>query len=65
MPRERPLQDVSLKMKAQHLKKIVVVDEANRPVGLLTARSILRMLLGDAQHEEEQLIDYVSGVGYR
>lgn len=60
-----PLQDVSLKMKARHLKNIVVVDEANRPVGLLTARSILRVLLGDAQHEEEQLIDYVSGVGYR
>lgn len=59
------LQDVSLKMKARHLKNIVVVDENNRPLGLLTARSILRVLLGDAQHEEEQLIDYVSGVGYR
>ena len=59
------LQDVSQKMKARHLKNIVVVDEINRPVGLLTARSILRVLLGDAQHEEEQLIDYVSGVGYR
>jgi len=59
------LQDVSQKMKARHLKNIVVVDETNRPVGLLSARSILRVLLGDAQHEEEQLIDYVSGVGYR
>lgn len=60
-----PLQDVSQKMKTRNLKNIVVVDENNRPLGLLTARSILRVLLGDAQHEEEQLIDYVSGVGYR
>ncbi len=59
------LQDASLKMKTRHLKNIVVVDENNRPLGLLTARSILRVLLGDARHEEEQLVDYVSGVGYR
>lgn len=59
------LQDVSLKMKARDLKNIVLVDETNRPLGLLTARSILRVLLGDALHEEEQLVDYVSGVGYR
>lgn len=59
------LQDVSLKMKVRDLKNIVLVDVANRPLGLLTARSILRVLLGDARHEEEQLIDYVSGVDYR
>lgn len=59
------LKDVSLKMKARNLKNIVLVDEGNRPVGLLTARSILRVLLGDALHEEELLVDYVSGVGYR
>ncbi|GGK51586.1 CBS domain-containing protein [Salinarimonas ramus] len=59
------LQDVSLKMKTRHLKNIVLVDESNRPIGLLTARSILRVLLGDAQHEEEQLVDYISGAGYR
>lgn len=60
-----PLQDVSQKMKMRHLKNIVLVDETNRPVALLTARSILRVLLGDALHEEAQLVDYVSGVGYR
>lgn len=59
------LQDVSLKMKTRHLKNIVLVDENNRPLGLLTARSILRVLLGDSQYEAAQLADYVSGVGYR
>lgn len=59
------LQDVSLTMKARDIKTIVLVDESNRPLGLLTARAILRVLLGDALHEEEQLIGYVSGVGYR
>lgn len=59
------LQDVSLKMKTRHLKNIVLVDEINRPLALLTARSILRVLLGESHHEEEQLVDYVSGVGYR
>ncbi len=59
------LQEMSLKMKTRNLKNIILVDETNRPLGLLTTRSILRVLLGDVRHEEEQLVDYVSGVGYR
>lgn len=59
------LQDVSEQMKARHLKNIPVVDAENRPLGLLTARAVLRALLGDAEHEEAQLVDYVKGVGYR
>lgn len=59
------LQEVSLRMKARNLKNIPVVDENNRPVGLLTARAVLRVLLGDAEVAEAQLVDYVSGVGYR
>jgi predicted transcriptional regulator len=59
------LQDVSERMKARHLKNIPVVDEDNRPSGLLTARAVLRVLLGDAEHEEARLVDYVKGVGYR
>jgi len=59
------LQDVSLKMRARNLNSIVLVDERNHPLALLTARAVLRTLLGDALHEEEQLVDYVSGVGYR
>jgi CBS domain-containing protein len=59
------LEDVSERMKARHLKNIPVVDGENRPVGLLTARAVLRVLLGAAEHEEAQLVDYVKGVGYR
>lgn len=59
------LQDVSTLMKERHLKNIPVVDADNRPVGILTARAVLRVLLGDVEYEEAQLSDYVKGVGYR
>lgn len=59
------LQDVATLMKERHLKNIPVVDDANRPTGVLTARAVLRVLLGDAEYEEAQLVDYVKGVGYR
>ncbi len=59
------LRDVSRLMKERHLKNIPVVDDHNRPVGVLAARAVLRVLLGDAEYDEAQLIDYVKGVGYR
>lgn len=59
------LPDVLLKMKARNLKNIILVEDNNHALSLLTARSILRTLLGSALNEEEQLVDYVSGVGYR
>lgn len=59
------LEDVSKLMKERHLKNIPVVDSRNRPMGVLTARAILRALLSDAEYEEAQLVDYVKGVGYR
>lgn len=59
------LQDVSKLIKERHLKNIPVVDGDNRPVGVLTARAVLRVLLSDAEYEEAQLVDYVKGIGYR
>lgn len=59
------LQDVSDLMKKRHLKNIPVVDAEKRPTGVLTARAVLRVLLNDARYEEEQLVDYVKGIGYR
>lgn len=59
------LQNVSELMKVRHLKNIPVVDGNNRPIGVLTARAVLRVLLGDAEYEEALLVDYVKGVGYR
>lgn len=59
------LQDVSALMKERHLKNIPVIDAEVRPIGILTARNVLRVLLSDAEYEEAQLSDYVRGVGYR
>ena len=59
------LSDVATLMKERHLKNIPVVDDADRPIGVLTARAVLRILLSDAEYQEAQLIDYVKGVGYR
>lgn len=59
------LADVSKTMKRRHLKNIPVVDAHDRPIGVLTARIILRALLKDSEYTEFQLIDYVAGVGYR
>ena len=59
------LQDVSARMKERSLKNIPVVDEHHRPIGVLTARAILAVLLHDVEYEEALLMDYVKGVGYR
>lgn len=59
------LQDVSERLKARRLKNIPLVDGQNRPLGVLTARTVLSVLLGDLALEEAQLVDYVKGVGYR
>ena len=59
------LQNVSQWMKERQLKNIPVVDDCHRPIGVLTARLILRKLLGEVENEEAQLIDYVKGIGYR
>lgn len=59
------LQDVSDLMRDRHLKNIPVVDGDNRPIGVLTARAVLSVLLSDVEYEEAQMVDYVKGVGYR
>lgn len=62
---EDSLHDLSLRMKAGHIKNIPLVDDIDRPIGLLTARAILRTLLGEAEEAEAQMVGYVSGIGYR
>lgn len=59
------LQDVARLMKKRQLKSLPVIDDANRPIGLITASTVLRELLGEVEYEEAQLVDYVKGVGYR
>lgn len=59
------LGDVSRLMKEHRLKNIPVIDEDNRLLGVLTAREILRVLLGEVEFEEAQMINYIKGIGYR
>jgi len=60
-----PLEDIAKRMANRHVKNMPVVDDDNRPIGVLTARAVLRVLLSDAKYEEAQLFDYVRGIGYR
>lgn len=59
------LSDVWDLMKERGFKNVPVVDDENRPLGLLHARDILQVLLSDAQDTETLLKEYVMGVGYR
>jgi CBS domain-containing protein len=59
------LRDVWERMKARGLKNVPVVDQDSRPLGLLHARDILQVLLGESENEDSMLRDYVMGVGYR
>jgi CBS domain-containing protein len=51
-------------MKKRKLKIIPVLDEELRPVGVLHARDILQVLLGESVDEESMLRDYVMSIGY-
>ncbi len=59
------LHDVWARMKERGLKNVPVVDPTSRPLGLLHARDILEVLLGESESDEALLRDYVMGVGYR
>lgn len=58
------LQDVWSKMKERGLKNIPVTDQDFRPVGVLNARDVLKVLLKEVENEETLLRDYVMGIGY-
>lgn len=52
-------------MKEKGFLHIPIVDPEGRPVGTLYARDVLQALLGEVEHEEDLLRDYVMGIGYR
>ena len=52
-------------MRLRGLKNVPVIDSESRPLGMLYARDALQMLLGEAEHQELLLRDYVMGIGYR
>lgn len=59
------LSDVLAMMHKRGLIHVLVVDPANKPLGVLNAHDGLRALLAAGNHEEELLRNYVMGIGYQ
>lgn len=57
--------DVWSIIKERGLKNLPVVDQNSIPIGVLNAKDVLQVLLGEVEHEEQLLRDYVMCVGYR
>jgi CBS domain-containing protein len=53
------------RMKERGFKNVPLVDRDSRPLGIVTARDALQILLAEAENEESLLRDYVMGFGYR
>jgi len=62
---EEALEHIWTVMKSRGLQRIPVLDENNKPVGIIYARDALQSLLGDVEHDEALLRDYVMNVGYQ
>jgi arabinose-5-phosphate isomerase len=52
-------------MKARSIQNVPLVDAHETPLGIVTARDVLQVLLEEAETEEVLLRDYVMGVGWR
>lgn len=59
------LLDIWLLMKARGLQGVPVLDAKRRPIGVISVRDALQFLLREVEIEDEQLRDYIAGVGYR
>jgi CBS-domain-containing membrane protein len=53
------------RMRERGFKNVPLVDSADRPIGVVTARDMLQVLLRESENEELLLRDYVMGFGYR
>ena len=59
------LHEIWSTVKQRALKNIPIVDQDNMPLGVLSARDLVRVLLEDTEHEESLLLDYIVNIGYR
>jgi CBS domain-containing protein len=59
------LQSLWTTMGERNLRSIPVLDDAGRPLGIVHARDLARVLLDEVTHEELLLRDYVLGIGYQ
>jgi len=62
---DEKLEDVWSRITETGFKNIPVTCRDNRPLGVVTAQDIFRILLEEAEYDEAMLRDYVMGVGYR
>lgn len=58
------LKDVLTELRQRRLRRLPILDDARRPVGVLYARDALQALLCEAEFQEGALRDYIQGVGY-
>lgn len=58
------LSDVLGMMEKCGLVHFPVVDAHRKPLGVVNARDVLRVLVADGEYEESLLRDYVMGMGY-
>ncbi len=59
------LLDVWAVMKERGFQRIPVLDDAQKPIGIIYTRDALQVLLGESEIEDALLRDYISGLGYR
>jgi CBS domain-containing protein len=59
------LEDIWSAMKARGLQRIPVIDQNQKPIGIIYARDALQNLLGEVEDQDSLLRDYVMGVGYQ
>lgn len=52
-------------MTARGLQNLPVLDARSRPLGILDIRDAMRVILETEELEEQVLVNYIAGVGYR
>lgn len=52
-------------MVTRRLQNLPLLDHDHRPVGTLDIRDALQAVLQLEEQQEEQLINYIAGIGYR
>lgn len=62
---EDQLPELWSRMQERGLKNVPLIDAERRPIGVVTARDALEVLLRESESEEVLLRDYVMGFGYR
>jgi CBS domain-containing protein len=59
------VRDIWQEMADRRVKNAPVLNAHRRPVGVLDVRDALEALLKEEQLREQQLVNYVAGIGYR